>query len=65
MRTGQLWARPPPPPHSDLISPQVLPDNRVTFRIYAPKASQVTLDGDWIPQGLGTGGPLTKDDQGV
>lgn len=48
-----------------LISPQVLPDNRVTFRIYAPKASEVTLDGDWILQGRGTGGPLQKDDQGI
>ena len=48
-----------------LVSPQVLPDNRVTFRIYAPKATEVVLDGDWIPQGRGTGGPLQKDEQGV
>jgi enterochelin esterase-like enzyme len=57
--------RPPLPPHSDLVSPEVLPDNRVTFRIYAPKASEVLLDGDWVPQGRGTGGPLQKDNQGV
>jgi len=57
--------RPPLPPHSDLVSPEVLPDNQVTFRIYAPKASEVLLDGDWVPQGRGTGGPLQKDDQGV
>jgi enterochelin esterase family protein len=42
-----------------------LPDNRVTFRIYAPQASEVTLFGDWILHGSGTGGPLQKDDQGV
>jgi enterochelin esterase-like enzyme len=57
--------RPPPPPHSDLVSPEVLPDGRVTFRIYAPRASEVTLEGDWIPQGRGTGGPLQKDEEGI
>jgi enterochelin esterase-like enzyme len=57
--------RPPPAPYSDLISPEVLPDQRVTFRIYAPKASKVSIQGDWIAQGRGTGGPLQKDDRGV
>jgi enterochelin esterase-like enzyme len=52
-------------PAVEVVSPQVHPDNRVTFRIYAPKASEVLLDGDWIPQGRGTGGPLTKDAQGI
>ena len=46
-------------------SPETLPDRRVTFRIYAPKATEVILDGDWVLQGLGTGGPFQKDDQGV
>lgn len=50
---------------SEIISPEVLPDNRVTFRIYAPKASEVTIDGDWILDGRGDGGPLRKDGQGV
>ena len=54
-----------PTPNVALESPKVLPDNRVTFRIYAPKASEVLLDGDWVLQGLGTGGPLLKDEQGV
>src|SRR3954465_6278890 len=46
-----------------LVSPEVLPDHRVTFRIMAPKASEVTLTGDW----LGSTAPpkLTKDEQGV
>jgi enterochelin esterase-like enzyme len=57
--------RPSPAPHSDLASPQVLSDHRVTFRIYAPKASEVSIEGDWITQGRGTGGPLQKDDQGI
>jgi len=43
----------------------VLPDGRVTFRIYAPKATEVSVEGEWIRQGLGSGGPLVKDDEGV
>jgi enterochelin esterase-like enzyme len=54
-----------PTPNDTLVSPQVLPDNRVTFRIYAPKASGVSVSGDWIAQGRGTGGKLEKDEKGV
>lgn len=54
-----------PTPNDTLKSPEVLSDGRIVFRIYAPKASEVTVGGDWIPQGLGTGGKLTKDEQGV
>jgi hypothetical protein len=54
-----------PTPNDTLKSPEVLPDNRVTFRIYAPKASEVSVSGDWITQGRGTGGKLEKDDTGV
>src|SRR3954471_18805735 len=46
-----------------VVSPEVLPDRKVTFRIRAPKASEVTLTGDW----LGTTAPpkLAKGDDGV
>jgi enterochelin esterase family protein len=54
-----------PTPNDTLVSPEVHADKRVTFRIYAPKASEVTVGGDWIPQGLGTGGKLARDEQGV
>jgi enterochelin esterase family protein len=54
-----------PTPNDTLQSPEKLNDNRVTFRIFAPKASEVTISGDWISQGLGTGGKLEKDAQGV
>jgi enterochelin esterase-like enzyme len=54
-----------PTPNDTLKSPEVLSDNRVTFRIYAPKATDVSVSGDWIAQGRGTGGKLEKDDQGV
>ncbi len=36
-----------------VVSPEVLPDHRVTFRIQAPMASEVTLRGDWM-QGAAT-----------
>jgi len=61
-------AQPPrrePTPNDTLKSPEVSADHRVTFRIYAPKASDVTLTGDWVAQGRGTAGKLTKDDTGV
>jgi enterochelin esterase family protein len=54
-----------PTPNDTLRSPEVLADGRVVFRIYAPKASEVTVGGDWIAQGLGTGGKLARDEQGV
>lgn len=46
-------------------STEVLPDHRVVFRIYAPKASEVTLAGDFVAQGRATAGPMKKDDDGV
>ena len=54
-----------PTPNDTLKSPEVLPDHRVVFRIYAPKASEVAVSGDWISQGRGTGGNLEKDEKGV
>ena len=54
-----------PNPGATLRSCEVLPDGKVVFRIYAPKASEVTVSGDWVTQGLGTGGTLQKDAQGV
>ena len=49
-----------PTPNDTLKSTEVAPDHKVTFRIYAPKASEVSVSGDF-----GSGGKLTKDDQGV
>ena len=52
-----------PTPNDTLISPEILPDRRVAFRIYAPKASEVSLRGDWME----TLEPakLAKDEKGV
>src|ERR1700692_600522 len=50
-----------PTPNDTLVSPEVSADHRVTFRIYAPKASEVTMGGDFLT-GRAT---LEKDDKGV
>ena len=54
---AQPAARPPA-----LKSPEIHPDHTVTFRLAAPKAQEVTLNGSWDN---GTNLPMTKDDQGV
>jgi enterochelin esterase-like enzyme len=43
-------------------SPEILPDNRVTFRLMAPRATEVVVNGDW-PGGRGI--RMTKEDSGV
>lgn len=45
-----------------VVSPEVHSDKKVTFRINAPKASEVSVRGDWM-----TGAPekLTKDEKGI
>ncbi len=34
-----------------IISPEIHPDNKVTFRIFAPKSASVVLNGDWKNDG--------------
>jgi enterochelin esterase-like enzyme len=45
-----------------VISPEVLPDNRVTFRLRAPNATTVLVQGNWAG---GRGLPMTKDANGI
>ncbi len=45
-----------------LRSAEILDDQRVTFRLRAPNATEVTLNGDW-PNGRGV--QMTKDDTGT
>lgn len=42
-----------------LAQPEVHADRRVTFRIEAPRASEVAFFGDWMP--VGKPAPMTKD----
>jgi enterochelin esterase family protein len=52
-----------PAVNDTLQSPEVSSDHRVTFRIFAPKASEVTLTGDWL--GTTPAPQLSKDERGV
>lgn len=44
-----------------IISPEVHSDNRVTFRMFAPDAEEVRLDGQFARESL----PMTRDDSGL
>ena len=63
---GGFAQQPAAPPVSRVPavrSPEVHPDRRVTFRIYAPKATEVTVSGEFE-----VGAPahkLTRDAQGI
>lgn len=46
-----------------IVSPEVHPDHQVTFRVLAPKASDVRLWGDWMAPNSPE--PMPKDDRGV
>ncbi len=46
-----------------VVSPEVHSDNKITFRVYAPNASTITLSGDWMGQGKSE--PLVKGDTGL
>jgi len=46
-----------------VLSPEVQSDRKVTFRILAPEAKAVTINGDWMPPA--TQLPLVKDEHGV
>ena len=45
-----------------VATPEVLPDNTVTFRLRAPEADEVLLNGNWDD---GRGIEMTKDDEGI
>ncbi len=51
-----------PPARAQATSPEIHPDRKVTFRLQAPKAGEVTVGGEW------TGGkrlPMTRGDGGL
>jgi enterochelin esterase family protein len=59
-KTSAQFPRRRATPNDALRSPEVLADKMVTFRIYAPKAEEVSVGGDF-----GRGGAMTKDEQGI
>jgi enterochelin esterase-like enzyme len=67
---AQAPAQPQPPSAAQaaaaqrprIVSPEVLADKKVTFRLLAPKAGSVVLNGNWD---MGTNIAMTRDDQGV
>jgi enterochelin esterase-like enzyme len=46
-----------------VVSPEIQPDRRVTFRVRAPQASSVSFSGDWMPAGAQE--KMTKGEGGV
>src|SRR5262245_903216 len=45
-----------------VVSPEVAADRRVTFRMFAPKATEVSVSGQWDDNQRHA---MTKDDRGV
>ncbi|HEY6063058.1 MAG TPA: alpha/beta hydrolase-fold protein [Chitinophagaceae bacterium] len=56
--------RPNPQMVRRIISPEVQSDNRVTFRIFAPRSISVAIIGDWV-SGAGTRENLVRNDTGL
>jgi enterochelin esterase family protein len=47
-----------------VVSPEILPDNKVIFRLYAKDASKITVSGEW-QAGFGASEALVKNDTGL
>jgi len=58
----QAFAQPAPSAQPVVRSPEIHPDKTVTFRLLAPKANEVTLNGSW--EGA-RDIKMTKDENGV
>jgi len=59
---GMSHAQPGPTPFVKLLSPDIHPDQTVTFRFSAPLATEVTLNGSW-PDARNI--KMAKDDAGI
>ncbi len=62
---SSFQASDPGPGTPVITSPEVLPDNRVSFRIFAPNAHEVLVEGDWQSQSPATGTRLVRDNAGI
>lgn len=59
-----LNAQPGPGRAPVVISPEIMPDNSVTFRLYAPEATKVSLSGDWMENRM-EGEDMVKSDDDI
>jgi enterochelin esterase-like enzyme len=61
--TPAVWSKPADTPNDTIVSPVVSPDGRVTFRIYAPEAKNVSVrvNSDFFQGPL----PFEKNNSGV
>jgi enterochelin esterase family protein len=52
---------------TEIISPSISEDKKVTFRVLAPYAKEVKISGDWLPQQgwMPGSAPMIKDDKGI
>ena len=57
--------KPVAPPPDTLQSPEVQPDGRVTLRLRAPRAAQVSVAGEWTHPAPNSPQKMTRDAQGV
>jgi len=54
---------PAPNPAANVRSPEIHPDGKITFRLYAPKVTEVSMRGEWMPGS--DRAALVKDETGV
>ncbi len=47
-----------------IVSPEILPDNKVIFRLYSKDAAKVTISGEW-QSGFGASETLARNDTGL
>ena len=60
--SGQLFSQMMGP--KPVISPEIKPDNKVTFRLFAPETKSVKVSGNWMP-GWGASVQLMRNDTGL
>ena len=60
--SGQLFSQMMGP--KPVISPEIKPDNKITFRLFAPETKSVKVSGNWMP-GWGTSVQLMRNDTGL
>lgn len=49
---------------NQVVSPELHPDNSVTFKIYSPDSDKITISGNWM-SGWGASEDLVKNDTGL